>query len=281
MPLPSTVSSSSGRMRGWRSMVTREQPWSRSGTATSDGGESSHARSIPAPAQSLLYNRRHDERDRHRRSVRGRGGPPQGPHPPDARHHEPLVRRSVRLLRLLQVREPPAGGRLQDPRRAQQAPDAHRRGARARRRRLLLRQPRPGRRARRQADRRIGHHPDADRRAGLEGGGHEGLRRGGGLLRPADRGPRGAREGAGGEDGPRPRAALRRSRDHGGAGDGGARAAGRRPRPRRAPDARGRRRAHGRLQHGGEGAPSGHDGSTASRRTPPTTRISPSRRASA
>src|SRR6266545_1254216 len=55
------------------------------------------------------------------RAGRERGPPPGGSHSPHAGDHQPVPRRDDRMRRIPQVRESPAGGRLQDPRRPQQA----------------------------------------------------------------------------------------------------------------------------------------------------------------
>ena len=87
--------------------------------------------------------------------------------PPHAGPHLAPARRAPRLPGLLQVRDLPTRGRLQGARGVLAADPAHPRGAAARRRGLLLRQPRPGRGPRRPRARRPGHHRHAAGRAGL------------------------------------------------------------------------------------------------------------------
>src|SRR6266446_417564 len=130
-PLPSTTSSSSGRTGGVRSTESTEQPVSVT-SATRSTVTRSMAASILALHEPL-----------HRRRSPGRS-PSAQPHPPHAGGVLSVPGRRHGLRRLPQVRKPPAGGRVQDPGRPQQAADPQRRRAPPRRRRLLVGQPRAG-----------------------------------------------------------------------------------------------------------------------------------------
>ena len=194
------------------------------------------------------HNRRPHEPDPGRRP--GGRPPSRQPHSSHAGHRVPVVRRRRRPPRVLQVRESTADGRLQDPRRAEQAAGADGGRARAGRRGVFLGQSRPGRGAGGSDGGHDGGRLHAEGRAGAQAGGHAQLRRRGRLLRPDDRRPRAARARDRRAHRPRAGAALRRPRHHGRAGDGGTGAARGRALARRAADAGRRRRAHGRLLDG-------------------------------
>ena len=118
---------------------------------------------------------------------------PRGPCPPHAGADLAHGRRRVRRPGLLQVRELPAHGRLQVPRRLQRAVALRPAPARGRRRRVLVRQPCAGDRAVGAPARHAGDDRDAARRARLEDRGDARLRRRRRDLRPLPRGPRGDR----------------------------------------------------------------------------------------
>ena len=157
-----------------------------------------------------------------------RGGPDRRARAPHPDHDVRLARRDGGRRALLQVREPPADRRLQDPWRDERGPLPLRRGSGAGRRLPLLGQPRPGPRPRGTHPRDRGPRGDArERRRGQAGGGrrlrrpHHRLRADGG--EPQRHGGAGRRRHRGGRDPP-----VRRRSDHRRAGHRGARAAGRR-----------------------------------------------------
>ena len=108
---------------------------------------------------------------------RERRAPDCGRRPQDAGRHVAIGRCAHGRLGVLQVRELAARRRLQVPRRLQRAVAFHPRRAHARRRHLLVRQPRAGDRARRTGARHPARHRHAVGRAGGETDGHRGLRR--------------------------------------------------------------------------------------------------------
>ena len=239
-PLPSTVSSSRGRMRGERSTEMTERS-----RRVSDAR--ARSRTTRRMGLSILASTM-SARLRHRRRAGGGARGCAG-----ACIRTPVLvseaaGRGERLHRLPQVREPAA--RAAPSRSAARSTSCSTLSDDERRRGVVAFSSGNHAQGVALAARIVGttrRHLHADRRAAPQARRDARLRRRGRALRPAEGRPRGDRAQDRRRERARARAAVRRLRDHGGAGHGGARAARGRAGPRRAADARGRRRAHGRA----------------------------------
>ena len=235
-------------------------------------GSGASASSVAAPLPADEH--RAGGRRARRAATRRRRPPHAGPHLADPR-------RADRRARPREGGVLPARRRLQVPRRVQQDLVPRRGRAAAGRPRLLVRQPRAGRRHRRGAPRLARDDRHARGRAGREARRDARLRRRGRAVRPLDGEPRGDRRPAGGGARARARQALRRPARHGRPGDGRARAARGRAGARPAPRADQRRRPHRRLRDRGEGTAAGDPSRRESSPRQATTRAVPSPPASA